>query len=579
MSVMNRLGNRTRRTPFDHVPFENPGVPDISSVPSFLFWLGRKQWWIILSGTFFGIISFCALAIMPRFLGNAIQSITEKDSASVQRWALTIIALGTVQSFSGLFRHRRALGGWIVTATRLQQIIARKAAQLGADLPRLVSTGEVVAVNSNDVERVARGYDMIPRLIGAIVSFIVVATMLISASPTIGLMVTIGVPVMAVGIAPIIKPLQARETEQRRRLSIVSSLAADTVAGLRVLRGIGGEDAFVARFEKASQDVRAAAVRTARMRSFLEGLQVILPGALILGVITLGGSMVQKGSMQVGELLSFYGYSAFLVLPLKVMTESAQRLTSAVVSARRVIHLLTIEPINLWGSEKTLSADATLLDQQTGVEIQPGESIGVVSDDSIIADDLCDRLGGYVNANRVLFGGKPLSSYTREFIRQSIYAHEKDPAILSGTIGSIFAVPHSGRLTIQDALDAASGQDIIDSLEGEGLGAEVVERGRTLSGGQRQRLALARTLFVDAQIAILDDPTSAVDAHTEVRIAKRALEIRQGLSTLILTTSPLILDRVTRVILLVNGEVVDQGTHLELLERSAKYRELVIRGS
>jgi ABC-type multidrug transport system fused ATPase/permease subunit len=120
---------------------------------------------------------------------------------------------------------------------------------------------------------------------------------------------------------------------------------------------------------------------------------------------------------------------------------------------------------------------------------------------------------------------------------------------------------------------------VIDSLEGDGLTAEVVERGRTLSGGQRQRLALARTLFVDAPVTILDDPTSAVDAHTENRIAERMRELRQGRTTIVFTNSPLILDKSDHVVLLMNGKVAEEGRHSQLLLTSENYRRLVVRGS
>jgi ABC-type multidrug transport system fused ATPase/permease subunit len=579
MTMKSQIQTLASRTPFDDVPFQDPGQPDISSPFAFLLWIGRKQAWIIATGSFFGIISVACLAVMPGFLGKAVQAIADHRQSSLTHWALAIIGLGVLQSASGVLRHRRAVGSWVIAATRLKQIVARKASELGADLPRLVSTGEVVSVNNNDVERMARGFDNIPRLIGSVLAFIFVAILLIKSSPTIGLLVVIAVPIMTLGIAPIIKPLQAREAEQRQKLSNASNLAADTVAGLRVLRGIGGEDAFIARFKNASQEVRAAAVRTARTRSLLQALQIVLPGVLVLVVIYVGGHLVAIGKMQVGQLLSFYGYSAFLVLPLRVMTETAQRMTSAVVSARRVIHLLSVQTTNRWGTNETPDPRANLRDGRSGVEITHGELLVIVSDSPLVADDLCDRLGGYADADHTYLGNLPLTTFTRNAIRRTIYVQEKEPAILSGTISSIFAVTHSGRISIAEAIDAASAQDILDSLEGEGMDAEVVERGRTLSGGQRQRLAVARTLFIDAPIVILDDPTSAVDAHTEARIAARLSALRQGSTTVIFSNSPLILDRADRVILVLDGKFFREGTHESLLTSTHEYRELVMRGA
>lgn len=571
-------------SPFDHLPLLNPGTPDIRSVPRFLFWIAKGQRRVLATGTFFGVINLLSVAVMPGVLGRGIQAIADDQESVLRKWVAVALAIGAVQAFAGIMRHRRAMANWISCATRLQQLVARKAADLGADLPRLVSTGEVSAINSNDVERVARTFDLIPRLIGAIVSFIFVALLLITSSPTFGLMVMIGVPLLCLAIAPVIKPLQSRESVQREKLSRSSNLAADTVAGLRILRGIGGEEAFLTRFRAASQEVRAAAVRTARMRSVLDGLQTILPGALIVGVIWAGGTLVAKGDLKVGELLAFYGYSSFLLIPLFILTESAQRVTSATVAARRVIKLLSVKNLTTWGERTDITVAGTLVDTISGLTIKSGEFVGVVCNNSLEGDEICDRLGGFINPERVELSGIPLNSFTRDAVRAAIYSQEKEPAILSGTIRTHFDVQSSGRITIEQALEAASAMDILDSLEGDGYSAEVVERGRTLSGGQRQRLALARSLYVDSIILILDEPTSAVDAHTEVRISARLRQMRRSelgetnQSTIIFSNSPLVLDKTDRVVLMIDGKVVASNTHQQLLVQSPLYRDLVVRG-
>ena len=213
------------RTPFDHLPVIDPGVPNLTSTRKFILWVGWKQRRIIATGTFFGILNLLCVAIMPGVLGHGIQAIADRDNNALYRWVLAALSIGIVQAAAGILRHRRAVGSWISAATRLQQLIVRKAVDLGADLPRLVSTGEVSAINSNDVERVARIYDLIPRLSGGIISFFFVSGILITSSPTLGLMVVIGVPILSLVIGPIIKPLQRRESAQRERLSESSSLA------------------------------------------------------------------------------------------------------------------------------------------------------------------------------------------------------------------------------------------------------------------------------------------------------------------------------------------------------------------
>lgn len=565
-------------TPFDHLPVPDPGTPDLRTVPKFLWWIGKKQKRIVLTGTFFGIVNLLCVALMPGVLGRGIQAIADEQEAALRNAVWSALALGALQAVAGIMRHRRAVGSWISAATRLQQLVARKAVDLGADLPRLVSTGEVSAINSNDVERVSRVYDLIPRLSGAIVSFFVVSVLLINSSPTLGLLVIIGVPLLGLAIGPIIKPLQNRESSQREKLSESSALAADTVAGLRILRGIGGEETFLERFRIASQKVRAAAVRTAKMRALLDGLQVILPGSLVVGVIWVGGNLVSRGELRVGELLAFYGYSAFLMIPLQILTESAQRLTSGTVAARRVMRLLSVNRVQEYGADQFPEMFQAIHDKESGLVINRGNHVGVVCDSSITADELVDRLGGYLASDSISVDSLPFSSLSRKAMRSNIYAQEKEPAILSGTIETLFEVANSGRMTVSEAIESASAADILDSLEGDGYSAEVVERGRTLSGGQRQRLSLARTLFVDAPILILDDPTSAVDAHTEARIASRMRLVRRNKTTVIFTNSPLLLDQTDIAVLVINGKVSASGSHLELLKNNDTYRRLVVRG-
>ena len=113
------------------------------------------------------------------------------------------------------------------------------------------------------------------------------------------------------------------------------------MAGLRVLRGIGGEDLFLSRFNDKSGEVRQAAVRTAKIRSMLDALQVALPGAFLVAVTWIGAQLAISGELTAGQLVTFYGFAAFLVLPLRTVTETAHKWTSARVAARRVIAVLS----------------------------------------------------------------------------------------------------------------------------------------------------------------------------------------------------------------------------------------------
>ncbi|MDH6520792.1 ABC-type multidrug transport system fused ATPase/permease subunit [Streptomyces sp. SAI-090] len=144
-------------------------------------------------------------------------------------------------------------------------------------------------------------------------------------------------------------------------------------------------------------------------------------------------------------------------------------------------------------------------------------------------------------------------------------------------------MPASGDVGADEALAAAQCADVLAALAQGSLDAEdpmdarITERGRSLSGGQRQRLALARSLFTDPEVLVLDEPTSAVDSHTEARIAQGVRDLRAGRTTVVFTSSPLLLDHADRVVLVHEGEVAAVGLHRELVRKEPRYRAVVTR--
>jgi ABC-type multidrug transport system fused ATPase/permease subunit len=165
-----------------------------------------------------------------------------------------------------------------------------------------------------------------------------------------------------------------------------------------------------------------------------------------------------------------------------------------------------------------------------------------------------------------------------DVLRSRVLVSEPEPRLFTGRLRD--ELDPGGQQADGDlltALQVADAADVLDALP-DGLDAEVEERGRSFSGGQRQRIALARAVLADPDVLVLVEPTSAVDAHTESRIADRLRVSRAGRTTLVVTASPLLLDRADHVAVLVGGRVVAQGAHAELLHAVPAYRETVLRG-
>ena len=558
------------------LPLADPGCPDLRSPLRFLVRVAVLQRREVLGGAFFGVVWMGGQALVPYVLGRAIDEVPKGADASLLTWVLVLLGIGAVQAASGVTRHRFAVANWIIAAFRTHQWVSAQTVRLGAGLTARTSTGEVVSVGATDTVAVARALDVTARGTGAVVSFVLVSVLLLNASLALGLVVVVGVPLFSLVIGPALRPLHARQAAQRGAIGTLTTLGADTVAGLRVLRGVGGEAAFVRRYRRESQQVRAAGVEVARSQALLDAAQVLVPGTFVALVTWLAARSAVAGDISIGELVAFYGYAAFLVTPLRTITEAADKFTRALVAGRRCIALLTLEPLLTDPADARAVATATvtrrpvLQDVRSGLLVPYGDLIAVVSQDPAASTALAERLGRYVDDGEVRLGGVLLSALPLAELRRRVLVVDTQGHLFSGVLRDEIVGAQ-----VDLALHAACAADVLESLP-DGLDSVLEERGRQLSGGQRQRLVLARALAADPEVLVLDEPTSAVDAHTEARIADRLHEVRAGRTTVLLATSPLLLDRADSVALLVDGVVVVTGKHRELLADDA-YRAVVLR--
>lgn len=565
-----------------NLPLADPGTPDIRSATRYMAWIMREQGWTLVGAICFGIAWMVAQASVPAVIGAAIDAVVDHGAGrALVLWSALLLAIGAVQAFSGIMRHRYAVQMWLDSAYRTVQLVSTHTGRLGSELNRRVAHGEVVSVGATDIANLGNFVDVMGRFIGAIVAYLVVAAILLRSSLTLGLVVLVGVPLLMAVTGPLLRHLNRRNQQARALQGQLNTLASDIVAGLRVLRGIGGEAMFDRRYRAASQDVRRAGVHVARVQSVLDAFQVLLPGAFVVLVVWLGARFAANGQISAGDLVAFYGYATFLMLPLRTFTEAANKLIRGHVSARHVVRILRIQPTVSDPVDPVSPPDGDLVDAPSGFVARKGVLTAIVSDDPREAVALADRLGGYVEpggaVDVVSYGGVPLGELSREELRRRIVVNDTGSALFSGSLRSALdARGTASTAEIDRAVTTASADDIVDGLT-EGLDAEIAERGRSLSGGQRQRIVLARALLTDADVLVLVEPTSAVDSHTEARVAARLRRHRAGRTTVVVSSSPLVLDVADEVAFMSGGRVVATGEHHQLMTTDRAYRQVVTR--
>lgn len=575
------------------LPYSDPGDPDVRSGPRFLYWLGRNQLAGQLKSLSWGLLHQLGIAGLPVTVGLAVQAVIDRSGGRLALAGGLIVALGVLIAVGDTMLHRSAVTNWITAAARVQQLLARKTAELGSALTRRVAAGEVVAVSTADVEKIGWFVEALSRFAAAATALVVICVGLAFYLPSLGVMVALAMPVLALAVLPLLPRATRRADEQREKAGKATELASDTVAGLRVLRGIGGEELFLGRYRRASQEVRRAAVRSARMWALISAVQVLLPGILLISLVWYGATLARDGRIDVGQLVTVYSTATLMLFPLRRFEEIAMAYSFSQPSAQRAVRVLSLRRSSREATVEGVTPSGDLYDPATGLMAPQGQFTAVVCGDPDEAGLLAERLGGHAETGEeeasakvpsVLLGAVALDEIPLDAARAAVLVQDKDPVLLSGTLQELLDVPSSGLVTADAALEAAQCGDVLNALaqaapgnDGDPMRTRITERGRSLSGGQRQRLALARSLVTDPEALVLDEPTSAVDSHTEARVAAGIANLRRGRTTVAFASSPLLLDAADRVVLVHKGTVVAVGDHRDLLRTEPRYRAVVTR--
>ncbi|MFF4033261.1 ABC transporter transmembrane domain-containing protein [Streptomyces sviceus] len=559
--------------------YEDPGTPDVRGGWRYLWWLVRCQPGRSVAGALLGSSWMVLLAATPYLMAKAIdEGLEPGDWAALAGWSFALFAVGSFNAWLSIMRHRTMTRVRMDANFRTVKVVVGQAVRLGAALSRRTGAGEVVTIGVGDVQTIAGALTVVGPGVGACVAYLTVAALLVSVSPVLAAVVLLGIPAIVVLVGPFLSRLQGTETEYRNRQGVLTARIADLAGGLRVLNGLGGKSLVADAFHRDSQRLRAQGYRVGAVTSWVQALGVGLP-TLFLAVVTwLAARLAAEGDITVGELVAVYGYVAVLVGPVAFWVECGYQLSRGVVAARRVVRFLRLEPLADRGTRDAPSEPSVLHDPESGVSILPGRLTALASAHPADTAAVLDRLARYT-PSRATWAGVPLDEIRLHQIRQHILMADHEADLFAGNLREVIRGAGNGATSphaAAAALHAAVADDIAQGLP-DGLDSPIDAQARNLSGGQRQRIRLTRALLADPEILLAVEPTSALDAHTEALVAVRLKTARNGRTTAVTTTSPLVLDHADTVLYLVDGKLAATGTHQQLLTEEPGYRALVAR--
>lgn len=567
---------------------------------------------LILLGTLFVIISNAFQIIPAQLVRHSINLVTDNisiyrsfEGLTLQRDFFKVFAFG-ILLYAGLILLMALLRGFFLYLVRQTLIVMSRHVEfdlkneifqhyqaLPLSFYRRNNTGDLMNRISEDVSRV-RMYlgPAIMYGLQLITLFMMLIPVMFSINSTLTLYALIPLPLLSISIYFVNNIIERRSEQIQKSQSRLSTFVQEAFSGIRVLKSFNRENESLRKFELESDEYKRQSLKLTKVQSLFFPIIMGLIGLSTILTIYAGSIEVISGNLTLGNIAEFIIYVNLLTWPVTSLGYTSSLVHRAEASQKRINEFLKTQPTIV--SEKNLEKEiqgkiefknVTFIYPDTGITalknisftVNPGESLAIIgttgsgkSTVSALAARLYD-----VREGEILIDGIPISHYSLHGLRKQIGYVPQDVFLFSDTIANniSFGLDESDEAKIYQA---ARDADVYNNIMAfpQGFNTRVGERGITLSGGQKQRVSIARAIVHNPKILMLDDALSAVDTKTENNILNSLKRIMQGRTTIIVSHRVSSAKMVNKIIVLVDGNIVEEGTHESLLAAKGFYKEL-----
>jgi ABC-type multidrug transport system fused ATPase/permease subunit len=555
----------------------------------------QRYWFMLLLAFLCIIIGTVFSIIVPRMLGNGIDTVIDMGQRSaIIIAAVVIVVASALRGFAGYGQRYFAEVVAQKVSYNIRNALYARLQRLSYSFHDKNQTGQLMSRATVDVE-VTRMFFAMGLLGMAQVVFMTigVAYMLLTMNWKLGLMtLAFVVPVawLAATFGGRIRPIWLKI---QAMMGFMGNTLEESLSGITVVKAFSHQEEESRKFAVQAQSLYDDSMEAARLMSINMPTMVLLVSLPTVLILWYGGHQVMAGSMTVGEVTQFILLVGLLMMPIRRLGMMVNLFSRTASAGQRILEILDTESDvkekpnaiklgkvkgrvtfeNVSFSYNNLGAAL----KNVSFEVQPGQLVALLGRSGSGKSTIANLLGRFydVTGGRILVDGTDIRDVTLSSLRKNVVTAQQDVFLFSATIREniAYGVKDASMDKIIEVSKAAYLHDFINSLP-EGYNSWVGERGDTLSGGEKQRLSIARTLLVNPSILILDDSTASVDAQTEKLIRQALDRLIQGRTTFIITHRVPIIQNADLILVLQDGELVEKGTHAELIARDGLYKEV-----
>ena len=562
-----------------------------------------KYKWRLLLGVFITILSKILALQIPKIIGKSLNSVESfmkgdiLDKSIVKEELLwNILFIVGISVFAGFLTF--VMRQMIIVTSRLIEFdlkneIYKQYQRLSINFYKKNRTGDLMNRISEDVSKVRMYFGpAIMYSMNMIFLFIVGFTQMVKTDPVLTMYTLIPFPVLSISIFYISKVINKRSTIVQEYLSKLTTYNQEFFSGVNVVKSYGIEPMVIAGFDKLADKSKEKNISLYKIQALFFPLMILLIGISNLTVIYIGGKQYINGEIPIGVIAEFILYVNMLTWPVAVVGWVTSMVQQAEASQKRINEFLkevpeiksnSTEPYELNGNIEFRNVSLTYDDtkimalKNINFSISKGETIAILgktgSGKSSIVN-LVSRLYD-VSDGTIKIDNIPIKGINLNDLRKGIGFVPQDPFLFSDSISNNIKFGYE-QATKQEIISAATKAVVHQNIEGfkDKYDTILGERGVTLSGGQKQRVSIARAIIKNPKILVFDDCLSAVDTETEEKILTNLESISKDKTTFIISHRVSSAKNADKIIILDDGEIIQQGPHNQLINQNGYYKEL-----